>query len=31
MTNTARQRLIWAIQLGLDAADGIIKNENKPS
>ena len=26
-----RDRLIWAIQLGLDAADGIIKNENKPS
>lgn len=25
-----RNRLIWAIQLGLDAADGINKKENKP-
>ena len=31
MTDTARQRLIWAIQLGLDAADGVSKKENKPS
>ena len=31
MTNTARQRLIWAIQLGPGAADGIIKDEKKPS
>ena len=31
ISENGRDRLIWAIQLGLDAADGIIKNENAPS
>ena len=31
MTDTVRQRLIWAIQLGLDAADGVNKKGIKKS
>lgn len=30
ISENARDRLIWAIQLGLDAADGVNKKENKP-